>query len=536
MFLSKWIGRWWQNDVAVLTTTALLGSIVCAALMLLCGGGNGAAFWDFPLDDAWIHMVYVRGWLTSGYPSYNPGVAESGFSSPLWLIVTMPAFLIGNALGALPLWIKYTSVVFGAVTALGVARLTMHFTGNRRDGIMAQVLLFLSPLFAFSMASAMEVTLAAAAIVFALLKWMQQRIWQAGCLLALAALARPEAVCVAMGIGVVSGVWPRFRPAGKWWGHVLPLVVPVLVAFSIWGGYNVAVTGYPLPNTFYVKAGFSPMNNLQLIKPFLQSSVLPLTFWGTAVLTIGIFLNFRVFNTGTQRPFALILVAICIVSITAVFASRPLLPNITFYQYRYYIPFVPPLFAVGAVMVSNAVLSKRLFKIILTGMAVLPFVVTCIAAYPAQLNSYQSHCEEVRTVHTLPAKFIRDHYPNDHTLAVEGAGAMAFFSQKYVVDLNGLNTHTIAHSVKGTGLLCTLAVTSPRLVAVPSTWHRFITPVFRIHATQVFTYPQSNFTGTEGPLHLHIYETTLKSAVGRQKDRELLCNSQPSPFSGRSKG
>lgn len=38
----------------------------------------------FPLDDAWIHMVYGRAVAQKGYLAYNDGIASTGCTSPLW--------------------------------------------------------------------------------------------------------------------------------------------------------------------------------------------------------------------------------------------------------------------------------------------------------------------------------------------------------------------------------------------------------------------------------------------------------------------
>src|SRR4051794_8476202 len=63
---------------------ALAGAALLAAFLLL-GGDAGAARRDFPLDDAWIHLVYARNLWSHATLAYNPGVPESGASSVLWV-------------------------------------------------------------------------------------------------------------------------------------------------------------------------------------------------------------------------------------------------------------------------------------------------------------------------------------------------------------------------------------------------------------------------------------------------------------------
>ncbi|HET6335725.1 MAG TPA: hypothetical protein VFG30_21015, partial [Polyangiales bacterium] len=59
---------------------------LAAAVFMLAGGV------DFCLDDAWIHLAYAKSLRLGDGLSYNPGDHETGFSSPLWvlLVAVMP--------------------------------------------------------------------------------------------------------------------------------------------------------------------------------------------------------------------------------------------------------------------------------------------------------------------------------------------------------------------------------------------------------------------------------------------------------------
>ena len=64
----------------------------------------------FPLDDAWIHMVYGRSLASEGLLAYNPGVPSSGCTAPLWAVCVGLAHLL---LG----WISTSAVVVGVKVA-----------------------------------------------------------------------------------------------------------------------------------------------------------------------------------------------------------------------------------------------------------------------------------------------------------------------------------------------------------------------------------------------------------------------------------
>ena len=53
------------------------------ALIWIVGRQDGVAL-GFPLDDAWIHMVYGRGLASAGELAFNPGTPSTGTTSPAW--------------------------------------------------------------------------------------------------------------------------------------------------------------------------------------------------------------------------------------------------------------------------------------------------------------------------------------------------------------------------------------------------------------------------------------------------------------------
>ena len=49
--------------------------------------GQSDGFHSLPLDEAWTRMVYARNFAEHFAFQYNPGTAEAGFTSPLWVIL-----------------------------------------------------------------------------------------------------------------------------------------------------------------------------------------------------------------------------------------------------------------------------------------------------------------------------------------------------------------------------------------------------------------------------------------------------------------
>ena len=49
----------------------------------------------FPLDDAYIHLNYIENLAETGKLSFNPGELSTGTSSPLWVAILAPFFVLG---------------------------------------------------------------------------------------------------------------------------------------------------------------------------------------------------------------------------------------------------------------------------------------------------------------------------------------------------------------------------------------------------------------------------------------------------------
>jgi hypothetical protein len=90
---------------------------IVTAFVFLVNSGSGVSSWfdKFPLDDGWIHMVYARSFAENAQLWYNPGVPESGMTSPLWAIVVGSTWAI---IGMLGLGIVATAKLLGVIFAI----------------------------------------------------------------------------------------------------------------------------------------------------------------------------------------------------------------------------------------------------------------------------------------------------------------------------------------------------------------------------------------------------------------------------------
>lgn len=444
--------------------SALLGAAAAFVVVVLFGA-SPVTRTDFPLDDAWIHLDYARGLLRDGLPTYNPGEPEAGFSSPLWLPLAVVGLLVAK-LSGLPvaLAVKGVAAALGAAASAVLARCMARAGASTAVAVVASVAAPLGPWWCAGAASGMEVTLTALTLALALGAAQEDRPRRLGAFLALAILARPECAAGALALIAWQGVTnpaDRLRRVGL-------LAIPSAVAVGLWVAYDLAVTGHPLPNTFYAKAG----------RPELGTSVAIAARTVTEDGTVAALLLLALAAVGLRRArvtapaAAAAWVALAVVPAVGVLASRPFDPSVLLYSRRYLYPFLMLLWwpaALGVQHIADAIPRRPRWlpaaALLLVATAVAPSLLAARALHADQ-------CQDIATFHTGPARAVAANTPADAVVAVEGAGAARFFAGRTVVDLVGLNEHALIRHRRGTTAhLChLLRVRRPTWFVMPAAW------------------------------------------------------------------
>ena len=464
--------------------TVLTGAIVWLTFCVL--PGDGRALTEFPMDDAWIHQVYVRGLIHDGLPTYNPGEPEAGFSSALWLLVQVPSFWIAETTGeSFAVAAKLVSFLLALVAAWGIGLLARELSGANLGRSFAIVLALLTPGFAFAAVSGMEVTLAAATVAFALLAFHRRRFGTCGLLLGLAGLARPELGLMVVILVVAALVAPR--GGDRRLGVAIKLIWPSVLMGGLWLVYNLSVTGHPLPNTFYVKTGGATVG--AQVSGFFRVVVLSSgwiwTFVTAALFAVGCWWVLRKAET---RLLGAAILAVQVFGLLGMVLTHGD-PELALFSYqRYFLPLTildSVFVALGLVALTRWI--SRLLKrprpaVLVGGLPLFLLVPPLVDA----TESYEGHCVDTDVLHTQPAVDVRDYTPDDVVIAVEGAGAARFFSERYTVDLLGLNYYPLAHVDDATERTCLMVGNEPDLLLVPIGWLQTLGAAFEIEVIELY--------------------------------------------------
>lgn len=494
-----------------------LAPLVCAlaamglAALSLVGPGAGI---DFPIDDAWIHLAYAKSLRLGEGLSYNPGDWETGFSSPLWVAVLaawpMPrdpvvaVKLLGALLHGATAWL-------GTTLAGDIARRRATVETPQPVlalSLLAGILCATSPTLLQAATSGMEVPLTATCLLGTFVAIGRGHPIGAGLLGFASVLARPESLLCIAPAGLALAWFSRkdvpvLRAAGT------AAAVGAGTAMATWSIYCLAVSGYPFPNTQYIKGAGGGLGGLA----YVSAEVLPYQPWlvsltGVVVVALALRADLR-----ARRATLGALLGAYVLTLVAIAVSRPLHPGLLFYEARYFAPFA----ALPVVVFPFGLLGLRRW---LAVVLLLP-VVAATGLLGQQLDG-QRRAQERGThrLHTGAARYVAESLPADAVVAVEGAGAQRFFTPRTmtVVDLVGLNDGEAAHlHFDRRGKLCHFVRRAPTHIAIPAEWAPQYAETFAMKPIATFDEPNYAQTEPPRPMRVVVAEITAINPVWTER-------------------
>jgi len=504
--------------------------------------GTAAARTSFPLDDSWIHLVYARNLAAFEGFAYNPGQLEAGFTSPLWTLLVAPVFWIGPLLGGDPIpAVKALGILVAFGCSLLAVSLVTRLTGRFSAGIAAGVLIAASPTFAFAAVSGMEVVLASGTVLLSLLAISRRRLHLAGFALALVPLARPENALFLLIAAPVLVRCLRESDASRWtW---FAAAAPSLVAGAAWLAYCVAVTGRPLPTTFYVKSldgaampvlqGFA--SNVLAIGEILQTLPAAGSGLGAIAVLIGAFHLWRRVESSDDpalRGAAQLTALYPFVFLLGIAFTHRLGDPHFFYWSRYVYPVIPLLLVLFSVGITTLVVhtlpsfpnwraqageterasdgrpvdgvtARRAAGVLALACALPPLLLTPGRTVKLA-ETFAWNSQNMEEVQVAIGRWLRDHTPQSAVVATVDSGAVRYYGERTTLDLAGLNSHRLLSNRRET-----LARMAPRyMVTFPKTTDPLL--VARLGLVELFRASSRHYTVS--PAHeqssLAVYEIT----------------------------
>lgn len=448
-----------SSDTRVPAT--LLPVIVFSLASLAFLSQSLASLEGFPLDDGWIHRVYGRSLAQGRGFEYNHGEQEAGSTSPLWAVVTAPAHLL-EAFGprVVVTTVKIQGFLLGIVVLMGVRGISKVLTGSTLGSAVSACLLAVSPRFLFASLSGMENILLLALWVHMAYAILQRRWWLGIILLSLMPITRPESLIL---FPLCAGVyWADMKDRSPNPKDVFLPVVAV-APFGLWLLFCYAVTGHPLPNTFYVKAVPFSLDTARLSVAWgglTQHGYASVFLFWIGVLVLPGWIFSAGLNVRSKLGAVLLLVVGPLVYLLGVVGSRKV-----FLQGYYYTRWlVPPslvltvCFCIGMSLLIAMGFGKTLIpspgavpadrtvrklgrRVMVVGLVLLGLSVPSLAR--SFLNLRYHLAMDTRVIEILnvnAGKWIKQNVPAADTVGVLDAGAIRYFGEHHTVDLAGLNS------------------------------------------------------------------------------------------------
>ncbi|GIK57464.1 MAG: hypothetical protein BroJett015_31270 [Chloroflexota bacterium] len=463
----------------------LWGGVTAVSLLILAyflrtalaitGGQLGA-----PLDDAWIHFQFARN-LSQGHGfSYNPGEPQPGSTAPLWtLLLAGVGLLTAEARHFL-----VAALILSAGFMLLAVWLAYGFTrwagGNQWIALLAALGTLLAGRFVWAGLAGMETTAFAALSLAAIWLYSRDGLRPLPTLLfALSSQMRPEGhLLFALALADTAYQWLRVN--GQWSivntrglarqiGVALAVYLLVALPYTL---FSLRVTGHPLPNTFYAKAGSKYLFSWRTLTETL-------TFhWRDNPVA------FLLLLAGLWPLWQRSRLAAAWLLLLPLFVG--LIIDQVWHYGRYTLPLIPLQMVTAALGLQwlwaqsqHLGLRSRWATAVPLLLIISLFLWAGGRTLPHWATTLGQNSQEIIAVDVAIAHWLAANTPPDALIAVDDIGAIGFLSGRRLLDLNGLISPEMWPVIKGepegrprneatARLLSTL---QPDYLAVFPEWH-----------------------------------------------------------------
>ncbi len=444
---------------------------------------NVAGAFGFPFDDAWIHCQFARNLASGNGMSFNPGVPMSGSTAPLWTIILAASYLV------VPNFIvsaKGISLVLYVLSCILVFKMLIFVLDDVRYALLGAVMTAMISRLMFCALSGMEVMLSVfltlAGIYLYLLYRRERglRHYASTAIFALASLARPESMVLPFFALLDSFVLGRIEKTETLRRFGARAAAHLLLFFALMTPYflfNYSVTGDPFPSTFAAKRSgglivwlqggggdwlqgggvdelwrslfFYPQVYLSGALNVAFKHSIPL-YWLMFPGALRIVLDSLKARTERKALIIPLTFLLCPISM-GIFAPS----KVVLIWLPRYLGNMAPLFVVMGVVgldwcmrFFRSVLeefwvrpeiARRTMKAVITAIVVTLLVGLSSEEY-ANSGFYARAVQNINDMQVRIGRWMKDNTPPHAVLATQDIGAIAFFSERNIIDLSGLVT------------------------------------------------------------------------------------------------
>ena len=430
----------WRVDprivIAIAALVAVLFYLLICKLIFRVG---------FPLDDTWIHLTYARNLAEHGEWAFRLGERSAGSTSPLWTLLLAIGFLLKLE----PyIWTYFLGWILLTLLGIYAENTARNLLASYKPRVPWVGLFFVFAWhLTWSAVSGME-TLLHGYIIFVVLSMLlsgSRRYLALGFLAGLSIWIRPDGLTL-LGPILFTAVF-REKTAQSFTDALVKSLIGFGALFGPYLLFNLALSGNPMPNTFYAKQAeyqaywLSQTFAQRLINytwPFIASPFIVLLPGALAWLN----------KTIRARNCAAIATILWFFGYIAIYFTR--MPA---YQHgRYIIPAFPILYLwgiLGMIEYISSIHANR--RIVFLWQVLLGVLCVLFSFIAARQNAYDVYWIESEMVQT--AKWVQKNIPPQALLAVHDIGAMGYYVPNPMIDMAGLITPDVVPFIRDSSKL-----------------------------------------------------------------------------------
>lgn len=381
------------------------------------------------VDDAYISFRYAYNLAHYGELNWNVGCDPvEGYTGVMLPLLMAPAIALGRDPALVSQILGFLGFLVGAIV---LWRILVKLETPPEVRVVVEALFLVAPAFYTHVFAGLETMLFVALVLASYYALLQRYDTLLPILLLLTSLTRPEGVLLA-----VLFIGARCAHLIRRKEHSAAVLLKTAWLFVLPGGVYFAwrwsYYGYPLPNTFYVKAG-GGHSELEAVAWFAKYVSLPLT---ATLLTFPTLARFRKFAPETTA------LAIFACALLALYSRSTLIMN---YGYRFFMPLYPLSLIVLATFAAS---DRRQIRWLM-----LPFLLLAVQVAWCTTSLLREETEWIGYYrdtlaheHVATAMYIKDHVPADEWVILNDTGVMPYLTQMKTVDSGALNDEFLAHT------------------------------------------------------------------------------------------
>jgi arabinofuranosyltransferase len=434
---------------------AIVSFFVSAAVLIL-----HSRYFNMIGDDAYISFRYAYNWAVGHGLVFNPGEHVEGYTNLLWVLLLGLAFKLGVEI---PTAAQLLGISFSIACLILVYHLGQTLqTQNKAVGILAAWFLVINGSFAFWTVGGLEVPLFAFLIlsasymyVLSQLKQDRRALIASSVLWGITYLARPEgALLFLLTIICLTIQITRTQEKTRW----VDLIYFILAGSFIIGvhmAWRLSYYGYPLPNTFYAKVGSDFF--AQIYRGFIYVRDF---FWVYGLIFISLPIAFLIRPSIRKFPTTyLLLLSGSYLGYVAGVGGDSL------QNFRFIVPVIPLLYLItleswyqllpmpsGLPSRQGYLQLARFLAILIIGICfITTFSMSKRGVYLLEDVAYGGKWVQTDEIDDTyigwkqAGMWLKLNTPIEYHIALQPAGYIPFYSQRFSLDMLGLNDTHIAH-------------------------------------------------------------------------------------------